>query len=226
MFINRNLMGLFFGNPMRRTRNALLVLVGFLAISPKLVSQEFMKRRELREYQKIYRFLRAETARIITHGKEIRAGDVKKCIKELNRLRRAMVWAINNLDDKEAKAMMEKHLRVINAVTKVFNCLYQFELEEDYLRNNIKNPDVFINVKGYIEDMLRKLDEIEKLGIETHLIAILKSLRGIRQGLIAEIKHDLRVLRRIVYSYGTEAQIKQWAAFIKSLEKRYPFLSE
>lgn len=220
-------MGLIFRNPMKKTIKALISLIMILSLSDSvLASNKIMPTNLIKEYQKRYQFLRLETESLISHKRGIDSKKVKLCLKELTQLSRIINLAEREFkDDKKALKILENHKRAIKSIRRVFNSLYQFELEEDYLRKNIKDKKIFINAKGYIEELLIRLKDIEQAEDYELFPGLVPKLRDMSSGLISEIKYDLRIIEKIVASYGTMDQLNQWYQFVKSLKKRFPMLN-
>ena len=219
-------MGFALGNPMQRTVRALMVILALMSPVRGAMAEEFNKiidEGRRKDLQKKYLILEAKTDKLVTHKKGIDHKKVKESIKQLQRYIRAIEIIKRQIEDKKELVVLEKYTSALNSLLKVFTTIYQFEVNEDYLRKNIKNPNVFINAKGYLKDLLTRLKEIEKIGKSSILNETIKdAMKNIKAGLLTELKHDFNIIQRMIYVVGTDAQIKQWEVFIEILFKEYP----
>ena len=101
------------------------------------------------------------------------------------------------------------NLKAMQNAKKMLQVLYSFEVDEEYLRANISNPNVFINAKGYV---LKLEDELG--GVQGWTTSVSSGMQKIWDGLLAEMRADVKKITAAVEANGTDAQKRKWREFI------------
>jgi len=211
---------------------ALLALFSALQPSKQLLAQVPVPVRKqiIEDISQRFYVLREETKRIVTHSKGFDKKKVKLVLDSLNSLTRSYRKVYKMIEDpkrafsKETKkrllGLIEKKLKAVSILKGVMISIYNFELDEDKLRKSLKllpsrARAVTINLKGFISEMLSKLDEVEKILSVVDILYKGWSKEDVLKALRKELIHDVTIATQIINVSAPYRYKKFWWFFIK-----------
>lgn len=120
--------------------------------------------------------------------------------------------------------MVDESSRVLWILKKII----KFEQEEDYLRDSmdVSNTDAFITLKGYIQQMINLIYEVEmvvkKIKGNSHAPQDVDELDVVREELLTELRDDIRKIRDRLIDADDKDKLKE----LKSLLSKYKELKD
>jgi hypothetical protein len=167
--------------------------------------------KKIDEYKAAYSLLMETVKELKTSKTGITAEKVKELLGFLKEYEKKYAEVIRL--GKNSGAVLQAWVDTLESIQKakeLLQLLYNFEVDEEYLRENISKPNVFINAKSYA----KQLDDL-LAGVNTWVGSVEVGMREIWDGLRKEIAADAKKIGDTVQAHGTDAQKRQWAEFIQ-----------
>lgn len=108
-------------------------------------------------------------------------------------------------------------IKTASEVAKVMGLVLACDMNTEHLHKHINEPNTFINTKGYFDDVLHNLNELERALERAEQASALNAshaqFMAIRDAIIEEIIYDLNSVSDVVAKSGDPALAAQWQLF-------------
>ncbi|MAE42445.1 hypothetical protein CMO93_01625 [Candidatus Woesearchaeota archaeon] len=220
MFLN------IFSGRLRKAIIGLLIIANFGHISNALAHEARLPQKELVRVEREYTLLRREVDRLITHGKGINAARVKSSLKILGEIISLYNYSERLLKSRGAGPGILKEfndrVKAMETLKEALQILFSFEVDEDYLRDNINNPKVLSNARQYVIDLYQKVQSASSY--ERHVVSeYKKGFSLVIESLKSEIEQDILKINKAIKEKGTGVQYRQWRTFLRQNGFPAPF---
>ena len=226
-------MGLFsyFSGRNKRAILGMMMLVQSLSMGEALAHEAKLPANSLVQYEEKHKMLRKEVRKIVSHKKgidAIKVGQMLRTLKEMPRPIKMFMGVaklslkkgqISAAEFEKLERESEHILKGIDTLRELMQITYSFELEEDYLRDNMHRASFIDNAKRYFQDLSKKLVLAEHVFSSYHSAEVRDNGKLITDTLRFELERDAAVFTKVLFEAEnkgrvSKGQVNDWLKFL------------